>query len=145
MAERSEAMVLRKTGGRQNVVLLRTLKRTRLASASTCLNLGWISFYKKKKKHHINFHRTIYRAPGRCVRFCICTASDKHQKDLPRKSHRTENSMNGNEQEWKECRKDMKGKKRKQRRGKEKRGSKGVSPCALRTQIFQKKEKKING
>ena len=48
MAERSEAMVQRKTGGRQNVVLLRTLKRTRLASASTCLNLGWISFYKKK-------------------------------------------------------------------------------------------------
>ena len=38
MAERSEAMVLRKTGGSQNVVLLRTLKRTRLASAS--LNLG---------------------------------------------------------------------------------------------------------
>ena len=38
--------------------------------------------------------------------------------------------------------KTMKGKKRKQRRGKEKRGSKGVSPCALQTQIFQKKEKK---
>ena len=32
MAERSEAFVLRKTGGRQNVVQLRTLKRTRLAS-----------------------------------------------------------------------------------------------------------------
>ena len=47
MAKRSEAMVLRKTGGRQNVVLLRTLKRTRLASASTCLNLGYM-FYKKK-------------------------------------------------------------------------------------------------
>ena len=30
-AERSEAIVLRKTGGRQNEVLLRTLKRTRLA------------------------------------------------------------------------------------------------------------------
>ena len=28
VAERSEAIVLRKTGGRQNVVLLRTLKRT---------------------------------------------------------------------------------------------------------------------
>ena len=103
---------------------------------------GLDKFLQKKKQHHINFHRTIYRAPGRCVRFCICTASDVHQKDLPRKSHRTENSMNGNEQEWKECRKDMKGKKRKQRRGKEKRGSKGVSPCALQTQIFQKKEKK---
>ena len=52
MAEQSEAMVLRKTGGRQNVVLLRTLKRTRLASASTCLNLGWISFYAIQKKNN---------------------------------------------------------------------------------------------
>ena len=47
MAERSEAMVPRKTGGRQNVVLLRTLKRTRLASAST------LNFYKKKKNNTI--------------------------------------------------------------------------------------------
>ena len=37
MAKRSEAMVQQKMGGRQNVVLLRTLKRTRLASASTLL------------------------------------------------------------------------------------------------------------
>jgi hypothetical protein len=37
------------------------------------------------------------------------------------KATELKNSMNGNEQEWKECRKDMKGKKRKQRRGKEKR------------------------
>ena len=64
MAKRSEAMVLRKTGGRQNVLLLRTLKRTRLASASTCLDLGWISFYKKKQ-HHINFHGPSNTAPGR--------------------------------------------------------------------------------
>ena len=39
LAKQSEAIVLRKTGGRQNVVLLRTLKRTRLASAST----NWIT------------------------------------------------------------------------------------------------------
>ena len=55
--------------------------------------------------------------------------------------------MNGNEQamERKQKRyekKTMKGKKRKQRRGKEKRGSKGVPPCALQIQIFQKKGKK---
>ena len=49
MDERSEAMVLRKTGG-QNVVLLRMLKRTLLASASTCLNLGRISFYDLSKE-----------------------------------------------------------------------------------------------
>ena len=38
VAERSEAFVLRKTGGRQNVVQLRTLKRTRLASRE---HVGW--------------------------------------------------------------------------------------------------------
>ena len=38
------------------------------------------------------------------------------------------------------------GEEKKTKKGKEKRGSKGVSPCALQTQIFQKKGKeKING
>ena len=66
---------------------------------------GLDKFLQKKKQHHINFYRTIYRAPGRCVRFCICTASNVHKKDLPRKSHSTENSMNGNEQNGKNAEK----------------------------------------
>ena len=39
MAKRSEAIVLRKTGGRQNEVLVRTLKRTRLSPQVLIINL----------------------------------------------------------------------------------------------------------
>ena len=47
MAERSKAMVLRKTGGRQNVVLLCTLKRTRLAKR------GHIGIFLDKEKNGV--------------------------------------------------------------------------------------------
>jgi len=50
--------------------------------------------------------------------------------------------MNGNEQEWKECRKDMKGKKRKQRRGKEKTGVQGGAPLCAAVTNFPKERKK---
>ena len=134
MAEQSEAMVQRKTGGRQNVVLLRTLKRTRLASASACL-------FSKKNNTILIF---IGQFTGRPVD-AFDSAYVLPAMYIKRISLEKATELKFNERqrtEWKECRKDMKGKKRKQRRGKEKRGSKGVSPCALRTQIFQKKEKK---
>ena len=144
LAERSEAMVQRKTGGRQNVVLLRTLKRTRLASASTCLILGWRSFYKKK---HINFYRTIYRAPGRCVRFCICTASDVHQsKGSPSKKAQNWKFNERQRTEWKECRKDMRRKQWRERKenkeGEKKNGGPRGCPPARCGHKFSKRKKK---
>ena len=58
MAERSEAFVLRKTGGRQNVVQLRTLKRTRLASREHVgwkhRQLGYTYIYTERKKKHFS-------------------------------------------------------------------------------------------
>ena len=63
MAERSEAFVLRKTGGRQNVVQLRTLKRTRLASREhvwlECRQLGYTYIYTERKKNHFLLSNSI--------------------------------------------------------------------------------------
>ena len=74
MAERSEAIVLRKTGGRQNEVLLRTLKRTRLAQrVHVCFN----KFSNKKKRPAVLIINGEVRiARVRSVRFCTSTASD---------------------------------------------------------------------
>ena len=40
MAKQSEAIVLQKAGGRQNVVLISTLKHTCLTKQGSCLNLS---------------------------------------------------------------------------------------------------------
>ena len=80
MAERSEAIVLRKSGGRQNVVLLRTLKRTRLAKRVhniVGIFLDNLSL-KQKKRSPRNSHTNGLPHPSEVMTYSRAVVAFQH-------------------------------------------------------------------
>ena len=140
MAERSEAFVLRNTGGRQNVVQLRTLKRTRLASREhvwlKCRQLGYTNIQNAKKKHFSLSNSTIASNEFPVDNFDCAHVPPAMLSTLYRK-----NKIELKFQEKKSEEKQSKAKKRK-KEGKKKGVQGGVPLCAADTNFPKERKSK---